>query len=69
MRPLTPFLVFLAASFSGCSTPREGADNSAVQTQAAQEIHRLCALPESERAVEIQNVKDQSGVVIDCPQR
>ena len=53
MRLSTPFLVCLAARFSGCSTLREGTDNSAVQTQAAQEIHRICALPESEQAVQI----------------
>lgn len=62
-------LVFLAISFSGCSAPPERADNSLVQTQAAQEIHRICALPEPERAAEIQKVKDQSGVAIDCPKR
>jgi hypothetical protein len=58
----------LAAVLAACSSApgRPAADNSAVQADAAREVHRICALPEDQRQAEIRRIKDQSGVEISC---
>jgi hypothetical protein len=57
-------LIVLAA----CSTAgqRKATENASIQQDAAAEIRRICALPESERQAEIQKVKDEAGVVVAC---
>jgi len=40
--------------------------NLAMRARAAQEIHRICALPEPERTAEIKKVKDESAMVVAC---
>jgi hypothetical protein len=57
-------LVLLTA----CATPQQGRakENVAVRAQAAQEIHRICSLPDPEREAEIKRVKDESGMLITC---
>ena len=56
-------LIVLAA----CSTAqRKAAENASIQQDAATEIRRICALPESDRQVEIQKIKDEAGVVVAC---
>lgn len=64
-----PFIVSLAVLVvAACSTAaqRKAADIAAINKQAAQEIKRICALPEPERQAEIKRVKDESGVVVYC---
>lgn len=57
-------LVLLTA----CTTPQHqrAKENDAVRTKAAQEIRRICSLPDPEREAEIKSVKDESGMVITC---
>ena len=57
-------LIVLAA----CSTAgqRRAAENATIQQNAATEVRRICALPESERQAEIQKIKDEAGVVVAC---
>ena len=51
-----------------CTTPQErrAQENDAVRTKAAQEIRRICSLPDPEREAEIKRVKDESGMAIAC---
>ena len=68
-KPLPPAaLILLAIVLTACSTTaRRGAgENTAIQEEAAQEIRRICALPEPERQVELQRIKNESGVVVQC---
>jgi hypothetical protein len=53
---------------TACSTAgqRGAAENATIQQNAAKEIRRICALPESERQAEIQKIKDEAGVVVAC---
>jgi hypothetical protein len=53
---------------TGCTTSqqRRAQENDAVRTKAAQEIRRICSLPDSEREAEIKRVEDESGMVITC---
>jgi uncharacterized lipoprotein YajG len=57
-------LMLLAA----CATEqqRRAQKNEAIKAQAAQEIRRICALPESEREAEVERIKKESGMVIYC---
>lgn len=48
------------------SQERRAQQNDAVRTRAAQEIRRICSLPDPEREAEIKRVQDQSGMVITC---
>jgi hypothetical protein len=52
----------------GCSTPaeRQAAQNARIEKQAAQEINRICALPDAKREAELKKIKDQSGMVLYC---
>jgi ABC-type Fe3+-hydroxamate transport system substrate-binding protein len=56
----------LLAACVSATSQHKADENAAVQKEAAQEIQRVCALPESERESEIRKVKDQSGFVIVC---
>jgi hypothetical protein len=51
---------------TACTTPaqRRGAKNAATQKEAAQEITRICSLPEADREAAIKKVKEESGMVI-----
>jgi hypothetical protein len=53
---------------SACTTPaqRRAAENTAVQKEAAQEITRICALPDADREAAIKKLKAESGMVIYC---
>jgi len=41
-------------------------ENAAIQKQAAQEITRICSLPEADREVALKKLKEESGVVLYC---
>jgi len=60
---LAPFILL-----SACTTPaqRRAAENAAIQKQAAQEITRICSLPEADREVALKKLKEESGVVLYC---
>ena len=60
--------VAIVLALLGCTTPaqRQAAENARVEKQAAQEINRICALPEAEREAELKKIKDQSGMVLYC---
>jgi hypothetical protein len=54
---------------AACASPavQKGTDNvAAVQKEAADEIRRICALPEPDRDGEIRKVKQESGFAIVC---
>jgi hypothetical protein len=52
----------------GCSTPAEhqSARNARIDKEAAQEINRICSLPDAQREAELKRIKDQSGMVLYC---
>ena len=60
--------IALVTGLAACSIApgHPTADNAAVQAEAAQEVHRICTLPDEERQAEIRRIKDQSGVAIGC---
>jgi len=64
--PAAPIL--LAMVLTACSTTAErgAGENTAIQKEAAQEIRRICELPEPERQAEMLRVKKESGVVVQC---
>jgi len=61
-------LLLLACTLMGCTTAaeRRATENARVEKQAAAEINRICALPETEREAELKKIKDQSGMVLYC---
>jgi outer membrane biogenesis lipoprotein LolB len=65
-----PILNVVAALLllSGCTTDasRRAAANAAIQGQAAQQISRICALPQSEREAEIEKIKAEADIVVHC---
>lgn len=53
----------------GCATQQKTApapENGAVKKEAAQEINRICSLPEAEREPELKKLKEESGLVLFC---
>lgn len=68
---MTPMPVPILAALvllSGCTTEaqRRAAENAAIRKQAAQEINRICALPQPEREAELERIKTESGMVVHC---
>ena len=60
-------LVASALSLGGCATPQKQADVQLGDSKAlGDRIGRICALPETERAVEIKKLKQESGMVLYC---
>jgi carbamate kinase len=63
-------LVFCSVSLlTGCASlaAQQKAEHDAqVRDKAAQEIRRICALPEPERDKEILEVKEHSGFAVVC---
>ena len=57
-------LVLLTACES--AQQRREKENQAVRAKAAQEIRRICTLPDPERTAELKKVKDESGMVVTC---
>jgi hypothetical protein len=53
---------------SGCATEaqRRAAESAEVQQQAVDEMKRVCALPEAEREAELERIRTQSGIVVEC---
>lgn len=60
----------LAAIFSvgACTTPaqRTATENASIEKQAAQEVRRICALPEAEREAELKKITKESGLSVYC---
>ena len=53
-----------------CSTAaqRRAAETAEIEKEAAKEIRRICALPESARAAEIKKLQDESSMTVNCGQ-
>lgn len=53
---------------AACATQQQqkAQENQAVRKRAAQEVARICALPEADRQAEIEKIKELSGVAIYC---
>lgn len=64
---LLPALAALGV-LCGCATEAQhrATENAAVQKEAAKEIKRICALPASERAAELERINKESGIVVQC---
>ena len=62
--PALSLLTLLAA----CTTPsqRRAAEKAALDQQAAQEISRICALPEPDRTNELKKIEEQHGTMLFC---
>jgi len=57
----------LLASAGGCATPPRHANGAEPdQKVLGERITRICALPEAERAVEVEKLKNESGMVLYC---
>ncbi len=58
-------------TLAACHTAvqRRATENAAIQSEAAQEVRRICALPASDRQAQIQRIRTESGVVMTCPNR
>jgi carbamate kinase len=68
---LTVVLALVLVAFGllgGCATDaqRRAAENAAIQKEAAQEIRRICALPQPQRDAELERIKTESGIVLQC---
>jgi len=62
-------LSLIASLFlQACETDRErqAAYRARIQEKASAEVNRICALPEEARQVELEKIKEQSGVVLYC---
>jgi hypothetical protein len=59
--------VALASGF-GCETSADRAarEKAQIVRQGDREIKRICALPAAEREAELQKIREESGVVLDC---
>ena len=68
MSPVTVLLLGGMIAIAGCASTSQQrtAENAAVKKEAAQEIDRICSLPESERETELQKLKEESGLVLFC---
>jgi hypothetical protein len=54
---------------TACTTAapdRRAEERQAIQTHAAQEIKRICALPEDQRQVEIDKIRKEAGLTVVC---
>lgn len=63
------FVTFVGVLVLGaCSTAaqRRAAETAEIEKEAAQEVRRICALPDSAREAEIKKIKDESGMMVDC---
>jgi hypothetical protein len=51
-----------------CTTAaqRKAAETAEIEREAARELRRICALPESERATEIKRLEDESSMTVNC---
>jgi len=59
------FVTLLAAS--GCATSAKHTKTAASDQKAlGKRIEHICALPESQRAAEIEKLKKESGMVLYC---
>lgn len=69
-QPLYCWFLSLActAGLAGCGTlsAQPGRESPPMRQHAAQEIDRICALPEEARQAEIQRIKAQSGLQLYC---
>jgi hypothetical protein len=68
MRAVAILMLTGVMTVSACATPsqRKTAENDAIQKKAAQEISRICSLPEPERDAELKKLREESGMVLYC---
>ncbi len=64
----TVLVCCVLALLSACETPAQhkAAQRAAINKRAADEINRICSLPEAERDAELKKIKEQSGMVLYC---
>jgi hypothetical protein len=58
--------VSLVTACTSASASRKADHDPSIQQEAAQEIGRVCALPDADRDAEKHRIKDQSGFVVVC---
>ena len=68
MTSLIVLALSLLTLLAACTTPsqRRAAEKAALNQQAAQEISRICALPEPDRTNELKKIQEQHGMVLYC---
>jgi hypothetical protein len=68
MTPLQVSIIAALALLGGCTTEaqRKVAENMAIQKQAAQEVRRICALPQAQREAELRRLRAESAIVVEC---
>jgi len=68
MAPVKFVMLASVLVLGACSTAaqRRAAEIAEIEKEAAKEIRRICALPESERAAEIKKLEDESGFTVNC---
>lgn len=61
-------ILFLAlTAVAGCATaPQQTVQTTPFQGDLSERINRTCALPESERQVELDKLKNETGFVLYC---
>jgi hypothetical protein len=61
-------LALALAGLAACETPaeRQARERARIDKEAAEEITRICALPEDQREAELKKIKEQSGMVLYC---
>jgi len=66
-----PLALFASLALTACATraERTATEQAALRQQAAQEIDRICALPEAERQADIRKIKEESGLELQCAER
>jgi hypothetical protein len=68
MSPTTVLILAGALVLSGCetTTQRRAAEARKTTQEGAQEISRICALPQPEREAQLKKLEIESGVVLFC---
>lgn len=60
-------LVLLIPLVAGCSNAqRRAAEDAKVRKETAQEVRRLCDLPQAEREAELKKIQSESDIVVLC---
>lgn len=68
MPRLALLIIAMPILLAACATQHQKSQqNEAIRKRAAQEIARICALPEADRQAEIERIKKESDVAIYCP--
>ncbi len=65
---LLTLLACVALTLTACTTTaqRKAAERAAIEKEAAQEIARICALPEPQRQAELARLRKETAMALYC---